>query len=119
VNLLAERLRGRIGRAGLTTTDGYTGLDEAGALDQAQLERSLSEFGSVTDMANASTGMNTVEINTHPGEAGDPDLSRFDWGYRWPDELAMLLAPESTDLVHRSNFRLGSFRDLVSAGGSK
>ena len=35
----------------------------------------------------------SVEINTHPGEAGDPDLGRFDWGYRWSDELAMLLRP--------------------------
>ena len=60
-----------------------------------------------------------MEINTHPGEAGDPDLARFDWGYRWPDELAMLLAPRSRDLVQRSGFRLGSFKDLVIAGGSR
>jgi predicted glycoside hydrolase/deacetylase ChbG (UPF0249 family) len=116
VNLLAVRLRGMIGRAGLTTTDGYRGLDEAGAFDQAQFERTMAAFGSATD--KASTGLNTVEINTHPGEAGDLDLSRFDWGYHWPAELAMLLAPASNELLQHNGFRLGSFKDLVIAGGS-
>jgi len=127
VNRLASRLRSKLGRAGLTTTDGYTGLDEAGAFDQARFERSLGAFAPVADKpTNKATGkpdasarMRTVEINTHPGEAGDPDRSRFEWGYRWPDELAMLLAPESRELVQGSGFHLGSFKDLVSAGGSR
>ncbi|MET0967470.1 MAG: ChbG/HpnK family deacetylase, partial [Nakamurella sp.] len=121
VNLLAGRLRSRLARARLSTTDGYTGLDEAGAFDQARFERSLRAFRLTTDKAvRMNTGkINTVEINTHPGEAGDPDLERFDWGYRWPDELAMLLAPQSRDLLQRSDFRLGSFKDLVFAGGSR
>jgi predicted glycoside hydrolase/deacetylase ChbG (UPF0249 family) len=116
VNLLAGRLRSRLAHFRLTTTDGYTGLDEAGAFDQARFERSLGAFGAAADEA---ARMITVEINTHPGEAGDPDLARFDWGYRWPDELAMLLAPQSRDLLQRSGFRLGSFKDLVFAGGNR
>ncbi|MEP6562146.1 MAG: ChbG/HpnK family deacetylase, partial [Nakamurella sp.] len=174
INLLAARLRNTVAHAGLTTTDGYTGLDEAGAFDQARFERSLGTFGSAADnlgpaaaeinpaeinptdldtadldtaeintaevnrteintasktnvskttvsktTVSKTTGrMGSVEINAHPGEAGDPDLGRFDWGYRWPDELAMLLAPASRELVQRHGFRLGTFKDLVAAGGS-
>ena len=42
VNVLSGRLRRRVGRAGLATTDDYTGLDEAGSFDQARFERSLT-----------------------------------------------------------------------------
>jgi predicted glycoside hydrolase/deacetylase ChbG (UPF0249 family) len=57
----------------------------------------------------------TVEINSHPGVAGDPDLDRFAWGYRWADELAMLTSPATRSLLTSHGYRLGSFRDLVPA----
>ena len=57
----------------------------------------------------------TVEINSHPGVADDPDLGRFAWGYRWADELAMLTSPATRSLVESHGYRLGSFRDLVTA----
>ncbi|MET0864532.1 MAG: ChbG/HpnK family deacetylase [Nakamurella sp.] len=112
VNLLAGRFRTKVGRAGLATTAGYAGLVEAGTFDQARFEHSLGRFG-----PPEGTDRSTVEINTHPGEAGDADLSRFDWGYRWPAELAMLLAPASRELIQKSGFRLGSFQDLVTVDG--
>ena len=56
-----------------------------------------------------------AEINTHPGEAGDPALARFDWGYRWADELAMLTAPSTRALVERLGWRLGTFADVAGA----
>ena len=55
-----------------------------------------------------------MEINVHPGEAGDPDLARFSWGYRWSDELAMLLTPRTRSLIDAGGFRLGSFVDLTT-----
>ena len=53
-------------------------------MNSARFARSLSALDA---------GSGTVEINTHPGEAGDPELDRFRWGYHWADELAMLVAP--------------------------
>jgi predicted glycoside hydrolase/deacetylase ChbG (UPF0249 family) len=107
VRLLAGRLRRRLGRAGLDTTDAYAGLDEAGALDGQRFAAALRQL---TD-----GGAATAEVNAHPGEAGEPDLARFDWGYRWGDELAMLTAPSTRALVERLGWRLGTFADVAGA----
>ena len=105
VNALASRLRRRLAAAGLATTDGYTGLDEAGAFDAGRFETSLTGLR---------RGCGSVEINVHPGEAGDPELARFSWGYRWSDELAMLLAPRTRSLIDAGGFRLGTFAELTA-----
>lgn len=107
VNALSKRLRRRLHITGLTTTETYAGLDEAGSFGQARLKRS---------MARIPAAARTVEINTHPGEAADPDLQRFAWGYHWADELAMVCAPATRALIERSGYRLGSFPDLAAAG---
>ena len=107
VRMLAGRLRLRLDRAGMHTTDGYAGLDEAGHLDG---ERFAGALRQLTD-----DGVATAEVNTHPGEAGDSDLSRFDWGYRWADELSMLTAPSTRALVERLGWRLGTFADVAVA----
>jgi predicted glycoside hydrolase/deacetylase ChbG (UPF0249 family) len=105
VNLLAGRLRSTLRGAGLVTTDDYAGLDEAGKLDQARFVSALNDRGETKG---------TVEINSHPGLPGDPELGRFAWGYRWADELAMLTSPETRSAVASRGFRLGNFRDLVT-----
>jgi predicted glycoside hydrolase/deacetylase ChbG (UPF0249 family) len=107
VRLLAGRLRRRLGRAGLATTAGYAGLDEAGSLDGERFAGALRQL--------AAAGAPTAEINTHPGEAGDPALARFEWGYRWADELAMLTAPSTRALVEHLGWRLGTFADVAGA----
>jgi predicted glycoside hydrolase/deacetylase ChbG (UPF0249 family) len=107
VGLLAGRLRRRLDRAGLDTTGSYAGLDEAGDLDG---ERFAAVLQRLTD-----DGAATAEVNTHPGEAGDPDLARFAWGYRWADELAMLTAPSTRTLVEGLGWRLGTFADVAVA----
>jgi predicted glycoside hydrolase/deacetylase ChbG (UPF0249 family) len=106
VNLLSGRLRDRVAAQQLITTADYTGLDEAGSMDSERFARSLAALDA---------GSGTVEINTHPGEAGDPELGRFGWGYRWTDELAMLVAPETRELLLSNGFHLGAFRDLIGA----
>jgi len=136
VNELSRRLRRRLRRAGLQTTDAYTGLDEAGSFDQNRFERSLHALGpagdstagdrtagnhpagdrTASDPVSDRPSRTTVEINTHPGEAGDPDLARFEWGYRWSDELAMLVSPVSRQLIESCGYRLGSFHDLAATG---
>jgi chitin disaccharide deacetylase len=107
VRLLAGRLRSRLDRAGLHTTGGYAGLDEAGDLDDIRFAGALR---TLTD-----EGVATAEINTHPGEEAEPDLARFAWGYRWGDELAMLTSPATRALVERLGWRLGTFADLAVA----
>ncbi len=110
VNLLSARLRRRVTAAGLRTTTGYAGLDEAGTMDRAAFADAVTRLTGALPTAGGS-----AEINTHPGEAGDPDLARFDWGgYRWPDELAMLCAPRTRALVTSLGYTLGSFRDLTA-----
>lgn len=104
VNALAHRLRRKVERSGVATTATYTGLDEAGSFDQSRFTRSLTQIGG---------GVGTVEINTHPGEQGDPDLGRFGWGYHWADELAMACAPATRALIDRLGYRLGTFRELA------
>ena len=109
VNLLSARLRRRIERAGLVTTTTYAGLDEAGAMDAGAFRRAVSGLAGALPVTGGS-----IEINTHPGEAGDPDLDRFDWGgYRWSDELAMLSDPATRALVISLGYTQGSFRDLT------
>jgi chitin disaccharide deacetylase len=105
VRLLAGRLRRRLDRAGLDTTGSYAGLDEAGELDG---RRFIAALQRLTD-----DGAVTAEINTHPGEAGEPDLARFEWGYAWGEELAMLTAPATRALVDRLGWRLGTFADVA------
>jgi predicted glycoside hydrolase/deacetylase ChbG (UPF0249 family) len=107
VRLLSGRLRARLLRAGLRTTGDYAGLDEAGALDEARVAGALHRL--------ARAGAPSAEVNTHPGEAGEAALSRFSWGYRWADELTMLTAPATRELVGRLGYRLGSFADLAGA----
>jgi predicted glycoside hydrolase/deacetylase ChbG (UPF0249 family) len=107
VRLLAGRLRRRLDRAALVTTGDYAGLDEAGHLDDGRFAATLRQL---TD-----SGAATAEVNTHPGEAGEPDLGRFDWGYRWAEESAMLTAPSTRALVDRLGWRLGTFADVVAS----
>jgi chitin disaccharide deacetylase len=107
VRLLAGRLRTRLQQAGLATTADYAGLDESGALDGTRFALALSRL--------AAAGAPSAEVNTHPGEAGEAALGRFDWGFRWADELAMLTAPGTRELIDRLGYRLGSFADLAGA----
>ena len=77
VRRLAERLRRSCREAGLATTDGFAGLDEAGAWQGEQLRRALRSPAS------------SMEVNLHPGATDDPERERFDWGYAWSAELQL------------------------------
>lgn len=106
VNILSRRLSRRLGAAGLRCTDDFAGLDEAGTMDRS-FERALDEL-----LTHGPA--RTVEINTHPGEAGDAELARFRWGYRWDRELELLVSRSTRELVERRDLTLGSWVDLVA-----
>lgn len=105
VGVLSVGLRRRLARAGLTTTDDYAGLDEAGAMDEDRLVATLR--------AAAARGARTLEVNAHPGIADDPQTGRFAWGYRWPEELAALTSPRTRAQVDACGYRLTGFTGLI------
>ncbi|BDO42866.1 ChbG/HpnK family deacetylase [Cellulomonas sp. NTE-D12] len=105
VRALAGPLRARVAAAGLTGTEDYAGLDEAGSMDAAA-------FGSALRAA-ARRGATTLEINCHPGTAGEPDLERFAWDYHWGAEAAMLVDPGTASAVSANGYRLGGFSALT------
>jgi predicted glycoside hydrolase/deacetylase ChbG (UPF0249 family) len=104
VNALARRLRDRAQAAAIRTPDAFAGFDEAGGVGAAELVATIDRLGA--------TAAPTAEIGVHPGEHGDGDLVRYEWGYRWADELDGLVAPESRAAVARAGFELGSFAAL-------
>lgn len=106
LRLLGRRLAHRLDRSRLPHPSDHAGLDEAGALDR--------HFPAVLDRL-ARSGAPTAEVNTHPGEAGDAELARFAWGYRWSEELALLTDPATRELVRARGFRLASWADLAAA----
>jgi predicted glycoside hydrolase/deacetylase ChbG (UPF0249 family) len=108
VRVLARRLRGRLAAAGIATTDAYAGLDEAGRLDAPLLSRAL--------LRARDAGAASLEVNSHPGERGDADLTRFAWDYRWSDELDLLTAQRTAETIRRLGFRLASPAELLQDG---
>jgi predicted glycoside hydrolase/deacetylase ChbG (UPF0249 family) len=104
VNGLATRLDRRVRAAGLLAPDAFAGFDEAGGVGASRLVGVIERLGA--------TGARSAEIGIHPGEHGDVDLHRYEWGYRWGDELDALMAPEARVAVARSGFTLASFAAL-------
>jgi predicted glycoside hydrolase/deacetylase ChbG (UPF0249 family) len=108
VRRLAARLEATCDRRGWAYPATSTGLDEAGSL---ALPAMLGALARLADQAGAS-----AELATHPGEAGDADLARYEWGYRWGDELEALCNPALASMVDELGFTLGTFADLVGDG---
>jgi hypothetical protein len=85
--------------AGLSSSDRVWGFDEAGRLRTEDL------LGAIDLLAVAPDG--TGEFGTHPGEATDPDRERYaSWGYRWGEELEILISPTIRERLRRKNVSL-------------
>lgn len=104
---LSSRFADAAARAGLAFPGDAAGLDEAGRLDVD------ATLGALDRLATSPAVV--VELSGHPGLPDDPDRHRYDWDYRWGDELAALCAPAVRDAVERHGFRLGTYRDCVDA----
>ncbi len=109
VRRLAVRLERRCTASGWAFPAASTGLDEAGALTTDGMAAAIGRLGA--------TGAPTAELATHPGEAGDPDIHRYAWGYVWADELEALCAPATRAAVAAAGFRLGTFADVAARAG--
>jgi predicted glycoside hydrolase/deacetylase ChbG (UPF0249 family) len=106
VNRLARRFEMKATDAGLRTTAAFAGFDEGGTLATDDLIRTVGRLGA--------SGAPTVELGIHPGEHDDVALARYEWGYRWGDELDALVAPATREAVDRAGFTLGSYAALTA-----
>jgi len=109
LNRLAAHLSRQASAAGVLFPSDASGVDEAGAMDEARLGRALDGF--------VARGAPSAELGTHPGEAEDPDRHRYRWGYRWGDELALLTSPAARRSVETRGFSLGGYRGLGGGAG--
>jgi predicted glycoside hydrolase/deacetylase ChbG (UPF0249 family) len=107
VTVLGRRLARRARRAGVRYPADGTGIEVAGRLDHRRLPEALARL--------AARGAHTLELTVHPGEGGDPDRHRYDWGYRWAEELDALTSDAARQAVARHGFTLGTYRDLPAA----
>ena len=94
---LAGRLDRRLADGELGRTDRFRGLDEAGRWTATRLGRAVDDLAA---------GEGSVEINAHPGPADDDDRARYQWSYRWGDELEALCDPALRAHIERSGFVL-------------
>ena len=104
VTLLGALLARRAGRAGLQFPSDAVGIECAGRLDETLLPTVLARL--------ARHGHEAVELTLHPGEGDDIDRRRYEWGYRWEDELAALVGPVAKRAVASAGFRLATYADL-------
>jgi hypothetical protein len=111
VRRFARRLEHDAQADGLAFPVDAAGLDEAGALDEPTAIAALERL--------AAAGAPTVELSSHPGAHEDRDRARYEWNYRWGDELDALCSPEVRATVDRLGFRLGTYGDLVSQIGAR
>jgi len=107
VNVLGGRLDRRARANGLAVPGVFAGFDEAGGVIAERLAGVIAQLGA--------TSAQTAELGVHPGEHADADLHRYEWGYRWGDELDALVAPEAREAVRKAGFTLGSFAALATA----
>lgn len=107
VDRLGGRFAQRAKAAGLRTPDVFGGFGDGGAFVTDRLVTVIAALGA--------TGCATAEIGIHPGEHGDDDLARYEWGYRWGDELDALLSPQARAAVRAAGFELGTFASLGAA----
>src|SRR5207244_1361627 len=106
VNRLAARFATEAQSQGLLATETFAGFDEGGTLATSALVATIDGLGA--------TGAASAELGLHPGEHGDSDLSRYQWGYLWGDELDALLSPDVRDAIARNGFTLGSYATLTA-----
>lgn len=111
ITALEHRLRRRVSRSGVYATDGFIGLEDAGAMTLGPLRRAITRAALLPG--------SSVELCMHPGETSDPLRDRYRWGYRWSDELEALRDPSTRVAIRNAGFRPGTFADLVAGAGHR
>ncbi len=104
VTVLSRLLARRAAQAALRFPTDAVGIECAGKLDPLVLRNVLGRL--------AASGADTVELTVHPGELEDPDRARYQWGYRWDQELDTLIGPAARQAAADFGFTLGTYADL-------
>jgi predicted glycoside hydrolase/deacetylase ChbG (UPF0249 family) len=104
IRRLAARLRCAARDRDLRTAERSAGLDGAGSLTAPTLVTTIDRL--------SATGASSCELWAHPGVDADPDRSRYDWNYRWSEELEALCSTQVRRAVERGGFRLGTYAHL-------
>lgn len=88
IALLARRLRVRLARAGLHTTEAMAGLDGA----ERYADRVAADLARLVVRAGASGGLD-AELALHLSHPGDEALAAYEWGYDYAGALDAVLDP--------------------------
>jgi hypothetical protein len=94
------RLRRGLARAGIGANDWFFGFNDGGAMDRAQLLRTIANLPSAVS-----------EIGMHPASAPPSGLHPPPRSWRVVDELAALVDPDVAEACRA--VRLGRFSDVV------
>lgn len=101
VRRLARQLTEQVATRGLTAPEDFVGLDEAGALTEANF---------LDAIATLAAGKSEIaELGCHPGEGADTERRRYRWNYQWEDELAAVQATAVRAAVGAAGFNLVNF----------
>ncbi len=96
MNFLAGFLKSKLKRHGLSFTDGFTGFEYSGRMD----ERAISSL-----LNNIPDG--TTELMVHPGYDASKE---YGWGYAWEDELMAVTSETIKALIKKNGIALTDFR---------
>ncbi len=98
VNLLSRALRSSAKQQKLRFTDHFIGFQERGRMDEKRLSLILQHL---------KPGL--AEMMVHPGyDASD----KYDWNYRWEDEIKALTAERVKKIIKEQGITLTNFKDL-------
>jgi predicted glycoside hydrolase/deacetylase ChbG (UPF0249 family) len=95
VAILAEMLRRKIERKGLSTCDHFAGFRRSGRLNQEAL---LEIVRGVKE--------GTTELMVHPGQGSSEAVSRYGWNMSWERELRALVSDEAHEAVKLGDIEL-------------
>lgn len=105
IRTLARFAQHRSDRAGLWSAKAAAGLDGAGQVATAALVSNIEQL--------ARSGASTCEMWMHPGIADDPARARYQWNYRWSDELEALCSADARAAVQRSGLQLRTYTQAM------
>jgi hopanoid biosynthesis associated protein HpnK len=99
--LVARSSARRVRREGLGTADVLLGAAETGRLDEPRLLKLLAQLP-----------RGTSEMLCHPGCGSEGIAERYDWGFRWDEEVAALTSPKVRAALAEAGVCLVTHREL-------
>ncbi|HWB58289.1 MAG TPA: ChbG/HpnK family deacetylase [Chthoniobacteraceae bacterium] len=102
LSMVCRSGRRMLNGSGLSSTDHFFGVMEAGRWNNKSLRQTIS-----------SLKPGVTEICVHPRSEPAPE-KQYDWGYNFAEELATLASDGLKTFIEEQNVRLTSFRDCFA-----